>query len=707
MRLQRVSPSPRFRWLRLAAAWVVVPGCILALSLPLEAQARPALVSPTARNIAELRKKIEADHRTNPTASVRWAEEALGLLATEKDGKTEAAILTMLVRDLGTLSEYDRAAPYLARARRLVAATKDERDHFFLEVEAAALASNQEDNEEVITAMGVLLPPMEAYRSREPRDIAFASLLARGYRILGGACRNLGRPQEAILAYTKGQKVCDAVGDRRGHARILDQIGSLYSQLGRNQEAVASHLAAIAIAEALDNVQLQAACRMSYAKTLGIMNATDAELEQLTKASKLAVKAQDPDTQSICTVNLADVYLRKKDYKATLAYAEAALKMSLAANNLTSIAVCKVNRGIALNRLGRGAEGLKSIQEGLAHFKATQVLGDLTEITGNLAEEYAFSGDFRNAYETERQFKALSDSLKKSEDLKRIAEASAAFNNDKRQIELEALQRDQASRTKLRGLWIALGALGFMTLGVLILGRRKLQLANKALADQSMKDPLTTLGNRRYLTTRIAEDLAQVIRLQNDTPAARARLVLNIDVTFLMIDIDHFKEVNDRFGHAAGDRVIQQFAEILSRAMRDSDTVVRWGGEEFLVVAKPTSHRDAHLVAERIRSRVEAFSFDLGDGQGLQLTCSIGFSSYPFYRAHPSQLAWERVTEVADRCLYAAKSMGRNTWVGVHEAVAGAATTPEDIQGGLDVPELVRRGVLEAISRSDEPVVWS
>ena len=113
---------------------------------------------------------------------------------------------------------------------------------------------------------------------------------------------------------------------------------------------------------------------------------------------------------------------------------------------------------------------------------------------------------------------------------------------------------------------------------------RELQLANKALRDQSLSDPLTGLHNRRYLSVAMPDTLAQIRREQRGSTLTRQeRMAQNVDIVFIMVDIDHFKAVNDQYGHTAGDRVIQEMAGILKGAIRDSDAVIRWGGEEFLL----------------------------------------------------------------------------------------------------------------------------
>ncbi len=190
--------------------------------------------------------------------------------------------------------------------------------------------------------------------------------------------------------------------------------------------------------------------------------------------------------------------------------AEAALRDPDISRYPSFVAGCQVNRGIALNRLGRSAEGIHGILQGLAYYKTSQAKNETAEVTGNLAEEYAFTGDFHRAFETEREFKSLSDDLRRIEDQKRIADASAAFEFDKKQSQIESLQRERQNQARFKRLWIALGVLGFSLTGVLILSRRKLQRANDNLTDLNQAN-LT-------LIEQLQKVLAEVRTLQGLIP---------------------------------------------------------------------------------------------------------------------------------------------------------------------------------------------
>jgi diguanylate cyclase (GGDEF)-like protein len=132
-------------------------------------------------------------------------------------------------------------------------------------------------------------------------------------------------------------------------------------------------------------------------------------------------------------------------------------------------------------------------------------------------------------------------------------------------------------------------------------------------------------------------------------------------------DIDHFKKVNDTYGHDIGDVVIKGFADVLKRVKRDTDAVGRFGGEEFVIVCEETDERGAEQLAERIRSELSAVKFHSELGT-LQVTCSVGVA--PFGSAGGT---WEQLFKATDEALYASKRGGRNRVTVWSPRLSGAA----------------------------------
>lgn len=193
------------------------------------------------------------------------------------------------------------------------------------------------------------------------------------------------------------------------------------------------------------------------------------------------------------------------------------------------------------------------------------------------------------------------------------------------------------------------------------------------LEDLVVRDTLTRLHNRRFLQEFMVAQSARIARDALDLAQGR-QPARDTAMGLFVMDLDGFKQVNDSHGHGAGDAVLQQSADIFMRAVRRSDDVVRWGGEEFVAVAWMKEPGHARIIAEKLRRAIEAASFALPDGGTLRRTVSVGFASMPFAVGASRMLAWEQVLALADAALYVAKTEGRNRWVGV---TAGDVAWPD------------------------------
>ena len=170
------------------------------------------------------------------------------------------------------------------------------------------------------------------------------------------------------------------------------------------------------------------------------------------------------------------------------------------------------------------------------------------------------------------------------------------------------------------------------------------------ISSESHRDALTGLANRRALA--IEFDRARKHASQGETP-----------ITVAMLDLDHFKEINDTYGHVAGDEVLKRLASVLPRVLRGSDFVCRWGGEEFVLVLPETDEAQAAIVVEKVLAALRSERFG-EDGSGFQVTLSAGVA------AVPPDASLDDVVAEADRRLYRAKSAGRNRVV----STAGGGT---------------------------------
>jgi diguanylate cyclase (GGDEF)-like protein len=173
-----------------------------------------------------------------------------------------------------------------------------------------------------------------------------------------------------------------------------------------------------------------------------------------------------------------------------------------------------------------------------------------------------------------------------------------------------------------------------------------LALHNAITHDQVQKlaaiDPLTGLYNRRFGMTRLREEYVRSVQIEG---------ALGV----IMFDIDHFKAVNDTYGHSIGDRVIRQIADTARAVLREGDIIIRLGGDEFLAVLIGASLHDVGLTAEKFRRQIEEKLISYGDQQ-IHVTVSLGGVSYPEFDCNGEQ----DLIDAADRALYIAKNSGRN-----------------------------------------------
>ncbi|MBL8275276.1 MAG: diguanylate cyclase [Pelomonas sp.] len=284
-----------------------------------------------------------------------------------------------------------------------------------------------------------------------------------------------------------------------------------------------------------------------------------------------------------------------------------------------------------------------------------------------LADTWAEAGQFKEALTALHAERALNDRANERNRAAALEELGRKYDSAAKQRDLDLLARDGqlkdqqiANQQLAQQVGLAVGALLLLSIalvGVTLVRMRRAQArltANQSLLRaQSERDPLTDLSNRRHF-------LAVMDQRTREHPAE------GFEGALMMIDIDHFKNINDWHGHAAGDAVIVEVARRIRAAVRDSDLVVRWGGEEFLVFAPALPGDDLAQMAERVLRGIGEQAIDTPEGP-LRVTASIGFASFPLGgTAGPGlHLHWEQAVNWADMVLYKAKAEGRNRGVGI------------------------------------------
>lgn len=207
----------------------------------------------------------------------------------------------------------------------------------------------------------------------------------------------------------------------------------------------------------------------------------------------------------------------------------------------------------------------------------------------------------------------------------------------------------------------------------------QLASAARVLHEASVTDALTGARNRRFFEATIPAAACQCVREHLERRGHKGT-----DLVFYLIDLDDFKQVNDHYGHMAGDRVLEEAARIIRSVIRASDLLIRWGGDEFLLLTRHCERNEAGVLAERILCTVAQIARHGGSGKGDRQTCSIGWAAFPWNPEEPADVGWEAVLGLADEALYCAKAAGRNQAVGFLASKAGGDLVTVTGAGDVD-----------------------
>ncbi|MED5620722.1 GGDEF domain-containing protein [Ideonella sp. BN130291] len=361
-------------------------------------------------------------------------------------------------------------------------------------------------------------------------------------------------------------------------------------------------------------------------------------------------------------INLAAFHNDVHEYDKAVHWAEQAQALALKRHDEDSRAFAIVNRGVALVHLGQADAGVAMVREGVAITEKLGLKLEVADLQAQLVDALEAAGRPREALVALRRQVALSQELTRTQRDKDVLSLQERFSAERKTREIERLQLENARRaaelaatTSQQRLWAATAVA--LTLGALMLAQwlgrarqraRALEVDNAKLSEQSSHDPLTGAYNRRYCDQLM---LRHTQRLQ-----ARGAMDAQAGVGLMLVDVDFFKGVNDTHGHAAGDQVLVEVARRLQGLLREQDAVVRWGGEEFVLVLPATPREALPVVAERVLGAIATEPVFLAGGQPLGVQVSGGCVAWPMFAGQP----WEDALHLADLALYQSKAGGRN-----------------------------------------------
>ncbi len=325
--------------------------------------------------------------------------------------------------------------------------------------------------------------------------------------------------------------------------------------------------------------------------------------------------------------------------------------------------------------------------------------GTTTEVTLDLAKR--ISG-LRGAPEELHGLRLLRDLyLNKIEpELKQRASTAASNAELKRletesQLKSEILAKEQALKEALASekdtqqtLFVLAILVMFLIVVVIVLQLKQKKKLAKQFEQLSLKDGLTDLGNRRFFEHNITRELAYIKRHHKFDHTSMLGIYI--------FDLDHFKQINDHHGHDSGDAVLVEFSKRLKSAIRETDLLIRWGGEEFVFVARVKTEQEIFDLAERLRGLIKNKPFKLPDGESIQVTCTIGAVQFPFFADETLIVPWQQLVSLADMALYWGKQH-RDCWAVL---AAEELSSPDEVADCLKqkMEDLLRQNKLRLTS---------
>jgi diguanylate cyclase (GGDEF)-like protein len=489
-----------------------------------------------------------------------------------------------------------------------------------------------------------------------------------------------GKLNEAVRLLNEALTLADTVGQPWQRAELRSLLAYVYFEAKQLDRARSLNAEALDIATRAGDHAALGRAHNTQVFLLDERGGPEGNRREMEAAIASARRAGAKSDESLYLANLADFYLKSGQYRTALALSEQALPLARELKDVGGETVALANIGLAHISLKDIATGKRYVDEAIAIDERRGAAGGMSATLAELGLYLEKAGDVAGAAQAFHRHRRLADAILQRDQQKAIVELQERFDAERRVRDLALLNREnelkseQIRRRDLQQrLWWLLAATCVGSIAVLALLYRRVRRSNHALEStnrqllvQSERDPLTGLPNRRHFQ-------AAMQRLAADGTLAG---------TVFLVDIDHFKRINDTHGHSTGDSVLIEIARRLRDTLRGDDLIVRWGGEEFLVVVRTLPPDQVEALARRMLGAMAGTPVR-HEGHVVEVTGSIGFATFPM---EPTRLAvsWERAINLVDTAMYLAKAHGRNRAYGVRLLHARDEHTLDGITRSLE-----------------------
>ena len=444
--------------------------------------------------------------------------------------------------------------------------------------------------------------------------------------LIGATLMQMSRYQEAFERLYAALELYKQLGKPHLSGRALNYVAIMHEELGDFEQAIRCYTRSLEMIRMNGDADMEGRVLANLGDAYVTMRENSLASSCLTRAVEVLRPLGAHSLYGWCLLALARLHMNCGEDEQAGEVLEQALAAAEKGGAKRTLAETLAGIGILRAKLGDYVQAQQYLYRALSLAEEAQVNREIYKINHALADVHEQFGNFERALEHHKQFQrtrsAVYDELAKA----KISSLTSQFELEK------SRQAQEISHLKNVELAHAYEELKELHL--------RLEEQTRELQEMSIRDDLTGVHNRRYLDQRLAEEFAR---------ARRYRSAL----TVAMWDADRFKEINDRLSHAVGDAVLKRLAEVVGQRIRQSDILVRYGGEEFVIVFLETRRTEALIAAEEIRAAVEHHDWSQIHPE-LQVTISMGLSD------DLSVTAWDELLAKADAKLYEAKVSGRN-----------------------------------------------
>ncbi|HAW93592.1 TPA: GGDEF domain-containing protein [Candidatus Azambacteria bacterium] len=701
----------RLRYLLLLVMWVSCPSVAAA----------PSELNSLRQAVAEARQQGEMD------SADQLAQQYLSAAIAQADQKELGNVYYQLGRNAMERNNYPQAREYLEQA---VSQYKSAAATLSLANALRQLGQTFRYQSDYQKALEYLYQAMQLYQ-----QLNDPSAIASGYNSIGTTLEKMGQYEQALQAHQQSLTLHYQTGNKSGIASAIFNLGDLHRVLGDTSQALTYFQQALELDKANGNLR-----DIAYSHNkLGYLYSESGDYQQaadhLQQALSLFEQISAPRDADWARTNQAKLAMHQGNFPQAVTLITGVISRATVHNyNSLLVDAYKLATELAIT-MSEYDTALTYIDAGVNLARQNLERADEAQLWQMRVNVLLQQDRPREALAALMQQNKLEDDIFNNKRVSAIASIQAQTEFIRQQQQIDRLQQQQILQQALleqhrwsRNFWILGLAAAFILL--LSLYRRLIQkrlnqrlsqqvaartaelhqknnelsLAYQQLETISLTDKLTGLHNRRFLEDHIESDLEHCRRMQQDWQAGKTARPKGADLVVFMIDLDNFKALNDTYGHSIGDLILKQLKHRMQQVFRQTDYLVRWGGEEFVAVARFIEREDASQLAGRFVESVHSAPFEVDKQHSLNVSCSVGYACYPFPEGATTR-PWPALLRLADLCLYAAKYSGRNGWVGVQHYQSALPLDAADVDA-TQLQRAIADGDIEICHSFTDTLNW-